>query len=246
MRRREYDNKVKNIIILTFLVAISLFSTSCGDYMSVMQGAVVSFDTDGGSIITDQNIIAYIIEPEAPTKDGYIFDGWYCDDTFTTEWDFSKDISYENITLYAKWLNNSYSITFDSFGGSPVDNQMVSSGNYIIKPTDPTKDGYVFMGWWKDANYTIKWDFENDVVTKDEYLTASWNLEQYSVSFNSNGGSYVDDVQQYPNFTIEKPTDPTKDGFIFEGWYTDNTYSTEWNFSNVIQSDMTLYAKWGD
>ncbi|WP_420490749.1 InlB B-repeat-containing protein, partial [Neobacillus drentensis] len=91
---------------------------------------------------------AKITAPESPTKIGYTFGGWYKDAAFTTEWDFENDtVSAINITLYAKWIINRYTVTFDSQGGSDVTGIHANYHSKITAPTPPIKVGYTFGGW---------------------------------------------------------------------------------------------------
>ncbi|MGD1823513.1 MAG: BspA family leucine-rich repeat surface protein [Pleomorphochaeta sp.] len=94
----------KNLIIYIILIILfSLIITSCGDYMQTMEGAVATFETNGGSLLSDQSFIGYVIEPETPTKDSYSFIGWYCDEECTNAWDFDDEVLKSDIILYAKW-----------------------------------------------------------------------------------------------------------------------------------------------
>ena len=87
-----------------------------------------------------------IQQPTAPTKEGYTFAGWYSDSGLTQDFDFTTPISTD-ITLYAKWDVNYYTVTFDSNGGSAITARSIQAGQKATKPDDPTKDGYDFKGW---------------------------------------------------------------------------------------------------
>lgn len=133
-----------------------------------------------------------------------------------------------------------FTITFDSTGGSTVHPQEVKDGECIVEPDDPFKDGYNFLGWYYDG--TI-WDFMRG-VDNHMTLTAKWEKERetYSVTFNSDGGSSVDtQVVEDGELAIEPPI-PTKDDFIFLGWYHG---SDLWDFNtNIVTSNIILTAKW--
>lgn len=140
-------------------------------------------------------------------------------------------------------------VTFNSNGGSPVDNQTVETGELIEKPTDPTQENYVFDGWYTDQELTNGYDFATPVA-QDMTLYAKWTkidipaILAHEITFNSNGGSLVDSQNIETGQVIEKPADPVKDGYLFDGWYTDQELTGGYNFVTPVTQDMTLYARW--
>ncbi|MCC8020115.1 MAG: InlB B-repeat-containing protein [Rikenellaceae bacterium] len=141
-----------------------------------------------------------------------------------------------------------YTVTFDSQGGSKVTSQTVSQGGKVSKPTDPTKEGYTFAGWFRESTFANEWDFDSDVVTSDLTLYAYWldnSVMYYTVSFHTGSGSEVEDKQVAEGTTIPRPDDPELAGYELGGWYTEPEYEYAWDFDNdVVLSDMTLYANW--
>ena len=132
-----------------------------------------------------------------------------------------------------------FTITFDSNGGSSVASQTVLKDELVTKPTDPTKDGYIFDTWLlNDEPY----DF-NSSVTKDITLKASWveeaSVVSYKVSFDVDGSINI--VSVIEGKTVTSPSDPTKEGYKFIGWYNDDKL---FDFKTSIYSDITLVAKW--
>lgn len=196
----------------------------------------VSFDADGGSNVKSQavNDGGKITLPTAPTKDKYVFDGWYLGDA---KWDFESGTVTENITLKAKWLPI-FTVKFDSDGGGNVPNQSVVSGNLATPPAQISKTDYVFDGWYLGDD---KWDFASDKVSANITLTAKWK-KIHKVSFNTDGGSQIPLVTVIDGGLIEKPSDPTKELYLFGAWY----YGSEpWDFENdTVTSDITLSATW--
>ncbi len=137
-----------------------------------------------------------------------------------------------------------YTVTFDTNGGSYLSSKKVEDGNALEKPTDPTKKGYSFVGWFSDKELNNEYDFKN-AVTKNITIYAKWSIESYTVSFNVKGGNETIPSQTVEyNKTLTKPTNPTKDGYSFAGWYSSSLYSDEFNFSSGVTKNMTLYAKW--
>lgn len=144
-----------------------------------VETVIVTFNVDGGSDVTDQavEVGGKVTKPADPTKDLFTFDGWYKDSAFTTAWDFDNDTVTENTTIYAKWtaVVTTYTVTFDSDGGTAIDPQTVEEGGKVTKPTDPTKGTDTFDGWYSDSGLTTLWDFDNDTVTGDTTLYAKWS-----------------------------------------------------------------------
>jgi uncharacterized repeat protein (TIGR02543 family) len=120
-----------------------------------------------------------VTKPADPTRNNYIFGGWYKDADLTTEWDFDADIVSANATIYAKWNNipgaDTVTITFDANGGSDVPTQTVTKGTTISKPGDPVRSGYIFDGWYRDSDLTTEWDFDADIVTANATIYAKWS-----------------------------------------------------------------------
>lgn len=134
----------------------------------------VAFDTAGGNMshttryFLQGKDISNEIKPDPRT--GYTFGGWNKADG--TAWDHASDTVTDNITLYAKWTANTYTVTFDSTGGSAVDAQPVAYGEKAKKPAAPQKTGYAFGGWYLGEE---AYDFAA-VVTEDMTLTAKWTV----------------------------------------------------------------------
>lgn len=191
-----------------------------------------------------------IIKPADPVKEGYVFDAWYKESTFDNKWDFENDIVASDTKLYAKFLPEAevtkYTVTFKSDENTVIKTVTVKEGNSVGEPENPVKDGYQFDGWYTDVNCTDKYDF-NSPVNEDITLYAKW-LAKYTVSFDTDGDSIVESQTVVTGNKATKPTStPTKKGYNFVGWYTDNTYTTEFDFENTIITDnTTIYAKFED
>lgn len=140
-----------------------------------------------------------------------------------------------------------YTVTFNSQGGSEVASQAVYAGEKIVKPANPTKEKEYFVDWYKEAECTNVWDFENETVSQDITLYAKWTSIAYTVTFETNKGTPIE-AQLVPEGTFAtKPVPaPTKEGYLFEGWYTEQTMTNLFDFYTPITKDITLYAKWMD
>ena len=207
----------------------------------------VSFDTNGGSKVSDQTVewnkVAAKPETE-PVKEGYTFGGWYADKDCKTEYDFKTAVKAD-VTIYAKWTINSYKVTFDTNGGSKVSGQTVEWNKAAAKPeTEPTKEGCTFAGWYADKDCKTEYDFKA-AVKADVTIYAKWTINSYKVTFDTNGGSEVSGQSVEWNKLAAKPeTEPVKEGYTFAGWYTDKDCNTEYNFEAAVKADVTIYAKW--
>lgn len=117
---------------------------------------------------------------ETIKKDGYYLEGWYkrydaSTKTYSGKFDIKNETLYESVTLFAKWVKiEDKTVTFDSHGGSTVASQKVKTGQKVTKPADPTRDGYKFLGWYKEDSYQTAWKFDSDVVTGNMTLHAKW------------------------------------------------------------------------
>ena len=136
-----------------------------------------------------------------------------------------------------------YQVTFKD-GGSTFAIDYANSGDTVTKPTDPTKTGYNLVGWYSDENLSQEWDFDKSTVAEDINLYAKWTLNQYTITFDTDGGSDVDSLSVDYGDTVTKPADPTRDGYTFDGWYSDKDFKTAWDFNTQISDNITLYAKW--
>ena len=231
---------------------------SWGAYVTVDLGKAIgtpvvytiTFNSNGGTSVESQNVNAgeKLTEPTlAPTREGFTFDGWYEDSTFSKKFDFNTPIT-NSMTLYAKWTENKYTITFDTKGGNTIAPVTVKEGEKVAEPSSlPTKEGFTFDGWYTDDTYTTKYNFE-DAVTKNITLYAKWNevvVTKYTVTFDTKGGNTIAPVTVKEGEKVAEPTTaPTKEGFTFDGWYQDVTLNTKFDFNTSVVSNLTLYAKW--
>ncbi|MFJ5767750.1 InlB B-repeat-containing protein, partial [Lysinibacillus sp. NPDC093210] len=207
----------------------------------------VNFEVNGGSLVPSQSVAhgEKVSKPtSAPTKAGYTFEGWYTDDEGTEQYDFTNHVITANTTLYAKWEPLKYTVSFEVSGGSAVPSQTVAHGEKVTVPPAPTKAGYTFEGWYTDDERTNQYDFTNNVITANTTLYAKWEPVGYTVNFEVGGGSVVPSQSVAHGKKATVPPAPTKAGYTFEGWYTDDERTNQYDFTNVITANTTIYAKW--
>ena len=196
-----------------------------------MTGVIVTYK-DGDSEYAKQVLPSGTLatRPDAPAATpGYTFGGWNKADG--TAWDYASDKVTDNITLYAKWTANTYTITFDTAGGSEIAPITQDYGTQIAAPANPTRKGYTFKGWDKEIPETMP--AENITVK------AQWEINQYTIAFDTAGGSEIAPITQDYGTAITAPADPTREGYTFIGW--DKAIPTTMPAENI-----TLKAKWKD
>lgn len=210
----------------------------------------VTFKTDKATPYHEQNVAYknFATKPSAPGKPGYIFDGWYEDEDCHDEFNFGTAITGD-ITLYAKWTVNTYTVTVNNDNGTPL-TKTSPAYNTKVEVDVPEKAGYAFIGWIADPSSVIPvlntdGKYEFTMPAHDVTLTANWSTNAYTVTFDGNGHDLdVVKVSVAYNTRVEKPATPTTPGYTFGGWYTDKDCTTAFDFNTPITADITLYAKW--
>ena len=203
----------------------------------------------------------YLSAPEAPTKVGYTFEGWYANvltdsisiggitipslpaGTQTATFPYRLD---NNVQFVAVFTPNVYTATFDVNGGKPIDNQTQNvTYDTEFTPVAPERDGYTFVGWADEDGYVFNstvWQYPQSTT-----FTAQWQANTYNISYVLDGGTNND--QNPPVYTIETPTfvlaAPTKTGYTFDGWYMEDTFDNKVEQIELgTYTDIVLYAKW--
>ena len=163
-----------------------------------------TFDTDGGSEVAGitQDYNSAITAPTAPTKTGYTFAGWVPA--------IPETVPAENMSFKAQWTINQYTLTFDADNGTEATVITQDFGTKFDSPAAPTKTGYTFAGWDSEVPETIPAENKN--------FKALWTINQYTFSFDADGGSDVAAITQDYGTKIETPAAPTKPGYTFAGW----------------------------
>ena len=202
----------------------------------------------------------------APKKDG---DDWLCEisydpDLYVAEFNTAfpnlkhvrndekivpvtliwADGSWQLKTQGSVHVTEEYTVTFNAYGGFPTpDEQHVKSGEKAVLPAEPTLKGHTFAFWYlgDDEENATAYDFDTP-VTGDITLTAKWNINKYTVTFNSYGGTPVPPAQEVEyGLTATEPAAPEKTGYTFDGWYLGDE---KYDFSDAVEQNITLYANW--
>ena len=185
----------------------------------------ITFDTNGGSEIAPitQDYGTEITAPDNPTRKGYTFKGW--------DKEIPETMPADNITVKAQWGINQYTITFDTNGGSEIASITQDYGTKITAPDNPTRKGYTFKGWDKEIPETMP--AENITVK------AQWEINQYTITFDTNGGSEIAPITQDYGTEITAPDNPTRKGYTFKGWDREIP-------ETMPAENITIKARWKD
>ena len=185
----------------------------------------ITFDTNGGSEIASitQDYGTKITAPDNPTRKGYTFKGW--------DKEIPETMPAGNITVKAQWEINQYTITFDTNGGSEIAPITQDYGTEITAPDNPTRKGYTFKGWDKEIPETIP--AENMTVK------AQWEINQYTITFDTNGGSEIAPITQDYGTEITALDKPTRKGYTFKGWDKEIP-------ETMPAENITITARWKD
>ncbi len=212
------------------------------DYIST-----ITFESNGGSEVDSISNVegTTIIAPTAPTKEHYIFAGWYSDVDLTKTYSFTIQPE-KDITLYAKWTPFAYDIEYVLNGGSNSSNNVKK---YTVEDKveiyAASKVGYTFIGWFTDSEFTSTIVTEIKKGTSGKItLYAHYSINQYTISFEENGGTTVADITQNYATEVVEPEAPAKNGYTFAGWYSNSSLTSKYTFSTMPAKNVTLYAKW--
>ena len=232
---------------------------------------------NGGGAFADGSIVMRIQTndkgvcsmPESPVRDGYVFGGWYYDNTCTHAVDFSQPLlsnASNFVVLFAKWTeapSNVLDVTYSANGGQFADGNNVMLGqtdsNGIARqPLAPTRDGYVFAGWYYHSDGTDQVDFNQPIVGGGDHVTlfAAWTPvkqdKTVEILYVANGGTFFDGNETMQGVTdtdgiARLPLQPTREGYDFLGWSYDRDGNDPVDFTKAIvagSGHATVYAQW--
>lgn len=233
---------------------VSLFSILFGTFLLIVVFAArfaffistISFETNGAAPIQSVEIKAGdTLDLPTPTREGYTFGGWFLD----LEYQRSANVlvlNNQDRTLYAYWVANLYTVTFDSNGGSDVDAVIQTFDSEFLAPTQPTLEGYDFAGWFSDDT-TFLAPFTFGLMPLSTDLFAKWTATVYGITYELDGGILAEGSTL--SYTVEDDlvvfNDPSKTGYTFEGWFDNNAFDGDVYvaINPNRMSDLTLFAK---
>lgn len=212
----EYTNDTVNLGVISILLEISFYDMS--------NALIESIYISKGDILQ---------APSAPTIEGYSFTGW------------STDLSSinGNLSVTAQYSLNEYTISFNPNGGTSVTEVTLAFGSSITGLDNSSKEGYIFAGWY--TNEALTEPFDDAVMPSNDFtLYADWTINQYTIDFQTNGGTDVASIVQDYSTDVLEPFEPTKLGYSFVGWYEDIDLINAYSFTTMPAQDITLYAGW--
>ena len=199
------------------------------------------FHGNGGtpevSEVTQTYDAKYVL-PEDPVREGYVFKGWWTDPEAGEQ--VTTDTPVTAVTdqdLHAHWEIGTFTITFDSDGGSTVAPVTQEYGTKVTAPEDPVREGYTFVQWNKDGS---KYEFTT-MPGEDVSLKAVWKINRHTITFDSNGGSAVAPITQDYGTKVTAPEDPVREGYTFVQWNRDGV---KYEFGTIPDEDVALEAEW--
>ena len=234
------NNFSLKIVIIT---TVTLFFFQCQEEVKVKEFNLTFYFNNGNKErivkIKENHKIFFF---DTPQKNGHQFVNWYLDENFNEVFDSNAAIN-SNLSLYAKWQINTYKISFEVNGGSIIESQQINYKQKLNKPKTPTKKEHSFINWHLNENFNYAFDF-NTLIISNFTLYAEWQINSYTVSFEVNGGSIIDQQKINYHQKVIKPNDPTKNNYIFAGWYLQDNFKNKFNFSTLVTQNFSIYAQW--
>lgn len=221
------------------------FSTQTFNITYVLNSGINNINNPNHFTINDLPLSLF-----APTREGYTFDGWF------DNIDYSGNIitvineeSLKEIILYAKWTINTYEVNFETNGG-PSLSQLNIEYNELVPNPNINRLGYQLLGWYQESTFTTKWDFSNNRVKSNMTLYASWQIIEYEITYDYDGGKLSEGQTNPTTYTIKSDLleiySPTKEGHTFVGWYNNPQFTGDLitNIPHQTTGNIDLYAKY--
>ena len=271
--RKGENMKKKKFFLGVALAATALGLAACSgkkdptpnpgdDNPPVVQEFVVQFNTGtGGSSVASQTVKAgeKVKKPaQDPTRENYVFDGWYKDSGYVTEYDFNSEVN-KSFTIYAKWKPvqqevNKYSVTYNKNNHGADTASLTDVTALPAELPVLSEEGWIFGGWYYDTNFDNKAN-GGDEISANTILYAKWTKDgsdtpepvtKYSVTFDKKGhGADTASLTDVTALPAELPV-LSEEGWIFGGWYYDTNFDNKANGGDAITKNTTLYAKWSE
>jgi uncharacterized repeat protein (TIGR02543 family) len=188
--------------------------------------------------------------PSNPEVENYIFLGWYEQNTFVSEYNNLEALPSAHLELYGKLVlidDYFYEATFDTVGGNDIEPVLQIVGNRILEPNTPIKKGYIFEGWYEEANYQNPYNF-NQTHTEDITLYAKWTFDDtYTITNLIASETETKQIILGQGENVDLPQ-LFREGYIFDWWYTTENYNVRYRdylyFAEPLGYELNLYAKW--
>lgn len=246
--------KVKNVLFsaVSLILGLSVLSACGGTSEGDGYTATFKYNYEGAPADYVQRVEkGGVAEPPSdPTRENYSFNGWFNEANCTTEADFEYTIT-SDVSYYAGWTQTVAVITYNpNYAGAVSATAKVDIGGKAAQPETPSRDGYVFDGWYTEASCTNEFSFDA-AITSDLELFAGWEESTgdtvkvtFSYNYTGAGNYYTQTINT--GRRVSKPADPdrTAEGYAFLGWYADAACLQSFNFNTFINENTTIYARW--
>ena len=240
-----FDGAIKYVRIYTAAITAAEAANNAASYSLTYSttgstsGSVPASRTGNGLITLDGNTGSL-------AKTGYTFAGWSTSANQSSGTTGSFNLT-ANTTLYPAFAINTYNVTYDEHGGSAVTDGTFTHGGTLTYPTNPTRSGYTFLGWYAAASGGSARS-ATDVAAGNASVTlhAQWSANTYNVTYDEHGGSTVSDISYVFGNTFNFPTSPTKSGYSFSGWFDSASGGSSLTASTIYgrAADSALHAQW--
>jgi uncharacterized repeat protein (TIGR02543 family) len=211
----------------------------------------ITFESHEGSPVPDAitgNMGTKVNAPADPKRAGYTFLGWFDKESGGAKFAWPHTLAGD-VIMHAYWQDDTlppppqYTITFDSHEGSPVEAITGAAGTAVKKPDNPTRNGYTFRGWFPTASGGTAYTWDH-TLTANITMHAQW-VRQYTITFDSHGGSPVPDAVTADEGTaVPKPADPKRADYDFAGWFSAASGGAPYSWPHTLTGDVTMHAQW--
>ena len=229
------NSKIFVALLIAALLVVSVALVACNG------GYTLTFETNGGTALDPISFKkGQKVTPPVTTKTNFTFDGWYADYDLEVPFEFFDKMPDSDVTVYAKWTaGESAKIVFETNGGSDVETYVGIVGQPTTQPSNPTKTGYTFLGWYSDVNCTQVYVFGSLLTSGTTTLYAKWGTDaNYNyVTYHLNG-----ETTEVPVQKNTKATEPSKEADVECIWYTDADYTTVYDFNSTVNDNFHLYG----
>jgi uncharacterized repeat protein (TIGR02543 family) len=231
----------------TEVTTSTVFTANTTIYARWIAIYIVTFNANSGVVTPTSDTTGTdgtLVSLPTPTRDGYTFNGWFTSTTGGTAVTESRVYS-ANATIYAQWTLITYTITFDATGGTITpESGTTGTGWRLASLPTPTRTGHAFDGWFT-AETGGERVTTSAVFSADATIYARWTLVTYTVTFNASSGTVTPaSGTTGEGWTLASLPEPTRSGYIFDGWFTASTGGTAVTTSTVFSANATIYARW--
>ena len=211
----------------------------------------VTYEEYGGTAVPDATFVSggTVTLPAAPTRAGYTFDGWFTAQTGGTMYNPTFSPPDGNLVVHAQWTRDPFTVTYEEYGGTTVPDSEFASGGTVTLPSKPTRAGYTFDGWFTAQTGGIKYGSTSSPPDGNLVVHAQWTQISantlFTVTYQEHGGTTVSDATFVSGGTVTLPADPTRAGYTFDGWFTEETDGTRFNSTfSPADENIVVHAQW--